>query len=110
VGYVAVEVSAVPLGGSPPYRYELLLEAEELGELLGYLPERAIPAVVDRWLAHGDPEAIGAVVGRIVTHLARAKGLPGGKAGDRRSTPRGRQKNPQRTLTEQRRWVLLALP
>jgi hypothetical protein len=80
-GYVAVGVSGAPLAGSPRYGYEVLLEADELGELLSYLPARAIPAVVDRWLAHGDPEAIGAVVGRIIAYLARARGTAGEQGG-----------------------------
>jgi hypothetical protein len=80
-GYVAVGVSGVPLEGSCRCSYELLLEAEELGELLGYLPPRAIPAVVDRWLAHGNSETIGALAGRIIAHLARATSDPGKQGG-----------------------------
>ena len=80
-GYVLVGVPGVPLEGSPRCCYELLLEAEELGELLGYFPAHAIPAVVDRWLSHGNPETIGALAGRIIAHLARARSVPDEQGG-----------------------------
>jgi hypothetical protein len=82
-GYVAVGVPAAPLEGPPRCHYELVLEAEELGELLGYFPAHAIPAVVDRWLSHGNPETIGALAGRIIAHLARARSVPPEEQGGR---------------------------
>jgi hypothetical protein len=69
-GYVVVGVS----------EYELLLEAAELGELLAYLPPEAMPAAIDQWLARAGPDAIGVTVGRIMAHLARAKGTAEGRA------------------------------
>lgn len=38
------------------------------------MPATAVPAVFDELLRDGDPEVIGAVVGRVIAHLAARTG------------------------------------
>jgi hypothetical protein len=78
-GYVAVGISSGP-PGRPPEDYEVDLEAAELGELLAYLPPKAVAVAIDRWLASAEPDAVGAAVGRIVAHLAKGTSKAAGRA------------------------------
>jgi hypothetical protein len=68
------QAKGVPVEGTPACNFLVELRAEDVGEILASLPAEAVGAVLDRLLRDGDPEVIGAFVGRIVTHLAR--GIP----------------------------------
>jgi hypothetical protein len=71
-----VEADGVPIEGAPNYRYLVELREENFSEILARLPIGAVSTVLDQLLREGDPEVIGAVVGRVVTHLAQSAGGP----------------------------------
>ncbi len=66
-----LETDGEPTEGSPAYRYLVELSEQDFGEILARMPVGAVSTILDRLLREGDPETIGAIVGRIVTHLAR---------------------------------------
>ena len=67
--------SAEPSG----YRYGVELGGGEVGAFLGRMPAAAVPEVFDEFLRTASPEVLGAVVGRLIAHVAaRATAPPGG--------------------------------
>ena len=73
---ISLWADGVPAEGSPAYRYLVELSEQDLSEILARMPVGAVSAVLDQLLREGDPEVIGAVVGRVVTHLARGTAGP----------------------------------
>ena len=62
----------VGLGG-PPGAYELVVEPWEVGVILGSVRPEDVGRVMGASLEAADPEAIGAVVGCVVAHLAQSR-------------------------------------
>jgi hypothetical protein len=64
------------LKGSGGTRYVLEVDSAEVGVFLGEMNLPDVAPVMAAFLAGASPEVIGAVVGHIVTHLARSARKP----------------------------------
>jgi hypothetical protein len=67
----------IPTDPAAPFRphcFQVNLTADDLGAMLAQMPASAVPTVLGGLLRDGDPEVIGAVVGRIIAHLAERSG------------------------------------
>jgi hypothetical protein len=62
------------------------VEAEELGRMLGKMPAEDAREVINGFLETAAPEAVGAVVGWIVAHLAQRRATA-----EARSRPRNKR-------------------
>jgi hypothetical protein len=61
------------LGGTGADKYVLEVESDEVGAFIGAMNLPDVAPVMASFLAEAKPEVIGAVVGHIITHLARAR-------------------------------------
>lgn len=66
------EAGAAPTAGATGYRYEVFLRGKEVGAVLAEMPPEAVADVVGEFLRGVDPEVLGAVVGRLLAHVAQA--------------------------------------
>jgi len=69
-GAAVVVLDGQPAAEAPAYRYLVRVGEAELGEMLAHLPVEAVPLVIGGLLRGRDPEVLGAVVGRIIAHVA----------------------------------------
>lgn len=80
-GWVGVAIPGIPSGAPPDYRYEVELAGDEFGVLLGCMPPHGVPEVIDAFLRTAGPDLLGAVVGRIIAHVATAATSRRGETG-----------------------------
>jgi hypothetical protein len=64
------------LGGVGADKYVLEVESDEVGAFIGAMNLPDVAPVMASFLAKASPEVIGAVMGHIVTHLARGARRP----------------------------------
>jgi hypothetical protein len=76
-GEVQVSVPGLSAGGPGEFQYTVMLRGSEFGTLLGCMPREAVPEVLGAFLHAVDPELLGAVVGRLIAHVAAASGRRG---------------------------------
>lgn len=76
-GELQVSLPGLPAGGPADSQYTVMLRGRELGTLLGCISREAVPEVIGAFLHAVDPELLGAVVGRLVAHVAAAAGRRG---------------------------------
>lgn len=80
-GELQVSIPGPPDDGAAGPQYTVMLKNSEFGTLLGCMPEEVVPEVIAAFLHAADPELLGAVVGRLIAHVAAASSRRSGSGG-----------------------------